>query len=778
MKYQSVTLFFAAFALWSAKTTAQKAPQLGKAPIDKVIAAMIPEEKAHLLLGTEMLGATIDGKPRMHAPGAAGATYGILRLGIPALLLADGPAGIRIEPHREGDTKTYYATAFPVGTSLASTWNTTLIERVGNAIGQEVKDYGVDVLLAPALNIQRNPLCGRNFEYYSEDPVVAGEIAAAYVNGVQANGVGTSVKHFAANNQETNRLSINEHITERAMREIYLKGFQIVIKKSSPWTVMSSYNKINGQYTSEREDLLTHILRKEWGFKGFVMSDWFGGYTDFASTGSASSNVTAQMVAGNDVLMPGTIFQYDALVAAIKSGTLSKDVVDRNIKSILEIALKSPAFKKMKYSNTPDLKGHAQIAREAAAEGMVLLKNEGNVLPYNASTGAVALFGITSYNFIAGGTGSGDVNEAYTISLMDGLNTAGYKVDEKLKALYVPFVAEEYKKENERRANSGGILATPKKMPELLLDSQAIAQAAKQNAVAVITIGRNSGENGDRQITADFYIAQDEIRLIENVSKSFHAEGKKVIVILNIGGVVETFSWKDKVDAILLAWQPGQEGGNAVADVVSGKVVPSGKLTMTFPVDFNNNPSSANWLGTPLNDPKDVVYEEGIYVGYRYFNTFNIKPSFEFGYGKSYTDFTYTDVKLSSAVFEDKITVTLTVTNTGKSAGKEAVQLYVSAPGVTVDKPESELKAFAKTKLLQPGASEVVTLQLTATELASFEDTKSAWVAEAGTYEVKIGASCRDIKLKASFVLKEEKVVEKVHNAFTTDVEVNEVKSK
>lgn len=759
------------------QANAQKNPQLGKAPIDVVINAMTAEEKASMLLGAEMHGAMLNGEPRLRVPGAAGSTFPIKRLGIPALILADGPAGIRIEPKRPNDTKTYYATAFPVGTALAATWNTELIEQVGKSIGNEVKEYGADVLLAPAINIHRNPLNGRNFEYYSEDPLIAGEIAAAYIKGVQSNGVGTSIKHFAANNQETNRLSINEHISHRAMREIYLKGFEIAIKKAQPWTVMSSYNKVNGVYTSERKDLLTDILRKEWGFKGFVMSDWFGGYQSFENLDKNVSNVVAQVEAGNDLMMPGMQLQHDKLVNAIKNGTISNEAVHNSIKRILETVLQSPIFKKQKYSNNPDLKAHAAITRQAATEGMVLLKNENNVLPYSIHTAPAAVFGITSYNFISGGTGSGDVNEAYSVSLLDGLKNAGYAIDQNLADLYIPFVANEFKKENDRREKSGGILATPKKMPELELETSLINAKAASSDIAIITIGRNSGENADRQISEDFYLAQDEISLINKVSKAFHTQGKKVIVILNIGGTVETASWKDKVDGILVAWLPGQEGGNSVADVLSGKVNPSGKLPMTFVVDYNNHPSAANWLGTPASNPKEVSYEEGVYVGYRFFNTFGVKPSYEFGFGKSYTDFKYSNISLSSKTFDKEITASITITNTGQKSGKETVQLYLSAPALKTDKPDSELKGFAKTKLLNPGESQTITFALNTSALSSFVESQQAWVAEKGTYNVKIGSSSTDIKESATFELQTQINGEKVHDAFKLDTDLKETSS-
>jgi len=744
-----------------------------------LVTKMTNDEKAAFLMGTGMPG--FDGiKPVVGAiegrvPGAAGGTYEIKRLGIPAIIVADGPAGLRIKPIRDNDSKTYYCTAFPVGTALASTWNEALIEKVGKAMGNEVKEYGVDVLLAPALNIHRNPLCGRNFEYYSEDPLVSGKIASAMVKGIQSNGVGTSIKHFAANNQETNRLSINEHISERAMREIYLKGFEIAVKESHPWTVMSSYNLINGTYTSARKDLLTEILRNEWGFKGIVMTDWFGGFAGAQSIMAGSSNVTQQLNAGNDLLMPGIAAQKKAIVENMQNKQLSREVIDTNVERILELVLKSPVMENYKYSDHPNLKENAQVTRQAASEGIVLLKNEKNVLPYTNKKGKVAAFGVTSYDFISGGTGSGDVNEAYTISLIEGLKNAGFSLDEELKNTYTPFVAKVKNIEMENRKKEG-FLALPKRLPELKLDKNAVEKTASEAELAIITIGRNSGEGGDRSIDNDFNLAADEVELINNVSEAFHAKGKKVVVIMNVGGVIETASWKDKADAILLSWQPGQEGGNSVADVFSGKVNPSGKLTMTFPVKYEDTPSAKNWLGTPVNDPTNVTYAEGIYVGYRYYNTFNVKPSYEFGFGSSYTNFDYTDVKLSSPTFDSKLTVSVIVKNTGKVSGKEVVEVYLSAPSKLIDKPKEELKAFGKTKELKPGESETLQLTLSPKDLASFLENRNAWIAEAGTYKVLVGTSSLNIKKTAQFSVPKEITVEKVKKAFDLDSKFTELK--
>ncbi|NUY80217.1 glycoside hydrolase family 3 C-terminal domain-containing protein [Flavobacterium sp. MAH-1] len=755
-------------------------PQLGKDPIDKVIDALTDEEKVGLVMGTGIKGfgekieavGDVDGR----VPGAAGNTFPVTRLGIPSIVLADGPAGLRISPTRKDDPNTYYATAFPVGTALASTWNLSLVENVGKAMGNEVKEYGVDVLLAPALNIHRNPLCGRNFEYYSEDPIVSGKIAAAMVNGVESQGVGTSVKHFAANNQENNRMSVNAHVSERAMREIYLRGFEIAVKESQPWTIMSSYNKVDGQYTSARKDLLTDILRDEWDFKGLVMSDWFAGYGGWKDLkdNNFSSDVVAQLSAGNDLIMPGMNAQRKAILVALKDGKLSRETLDKNVKRVLELILESPHFKKYKPSNKPNLKQNAQLTREAATEGMVLLKNDG-ALPYSDKTKQLALFGTTSYNFISGGTGSGDVNEAYTISLLDGLKNAGFKINSDLEKLYVPYTADLKSKDDERRKKEG-ILALAKRFPELQLERDAIEKAAIDSDFAIITIGRNSGENGDRIVSEDFDLADDEQHLINSVSSAFHKRSKKVVVILNVGGVIESASWKDRVDAILLAWQPGQEGGNSVADVLSGKVNPSGKLTMTWPVAYTDVSSAKNFPGTPENDPQDVTYEEGIYVGYRYYQTFGVKPSYEFGFGKSYTSFEYSNLKIGSKTFKDNVKVSVTVKNTGKIAGKEVVQLYVSAPSKTIDKPKMELKAFTKTKLLKPGESETLTVTLREKDLASFVENKSAWVAEKGIYTVSIGASSSDIKQSAGFDLPSEITVEKTTKAFAQDKSFTELR--
>ncbi|MDD2727208.1 MAG: beta-glucosidase [Proteiniphilum sp.] len=746
---------------------AQDPPQLGSASVDEVVDAMTPEEKVRLLIGTGMAGfsgeTAVVGATGQLVPGAAGTTYAIPRLGIPAVVLADGPAGLRITPVREGDDQTYYATAFPVGTTLAATWNTELVEQVGKAMGNEVLEYGVDVLLAPALNIHRNPLCGRNFEYYSEDPVVSGKMAAAMTNGVQSNGVGVSLKHFAANNQETNRMGNDSRVTPRALREIYLKGFEIAVRESAPWTIMSSYNKINGTYAPENHDLLTTILRDEWGYDGMVMTDWFGG-----------KDAPAMVHAGNDLLMPGTPQQYEAILAAVKEGGICEADLNRNVKHILRLIVASPRFKGYAFSNRPDLQAHAAVTRQSAGEGMVLLKNDAAALPLPASVKQVAAYGISSYDFISGGTGSGDVNEAYTVSLVAGLRNAGYRLNSQLKEAYETYIAGENEK-NKPDPNNPLAAFMPKVRPgEFVPASATLAQHAKESDVALITIGRTSGEFADRTLEGDFLLTDVEKKMIEAVSKAYKAEGKKTVVILNIGGVIETASWKHLPDAILVAWQSGQEGGNTVADLLSGKMNPSGKLPMTFPVHYMDAASSANFpwdpavvklagggfMGRP-DDGRDPVanvdyttYEEDIFVGYRYFDSFRKEVSYPFGYGLSYTTFEYDNPMIRET--PDEVIVSIDVINSGTIPGKEAVQLYVTAPqNPSLPKPAKELKAFGKTSELKAGEKQTVTLKVAKSDLASYDNEQCAWVVDPGRYDMLVAASSRDVRQTLPLTLTE-----------------------
>lgn len=755
----------------SLQATAQDLPQLGKSSINDVIKAMTIEEKISLLIGAasenSATGAVV-GRTEAIVPGAAGTTVAIPRLGIPATVLADGPAGLRIAPTREGTDATFYCTHFPVETLLASTWNTELVGEVGRAMGSEVLKYGADVLLAPATNIMRNPLCGRNFEYYSEDPLLAGKIAAAMIRGVQSNGVGTSLKHFAVNNQEINRTAIDARLSPRPLREIYLKPFEIAVKEAQPWTVMTSYNKINGTYASQRADLVTSILRDEWGFEGLVMSDWHGGI-----------DAVEQVRAGNDLMMPGTARQREQLREAILAGTLSMRDVDKSVKRMLEYLLRTPRFKAYAYDNRPDLTAHADVTRRSAAEGMVLLENRNEALPLGRQIRKAAVFGTTSYDLIAGGTGSGDVNHAYVVSLIEGLEKAGIKPEASLRKEYEKYISIETPKLKQL-----AWFMPSERVLEMRVEKERLRKLAKSQDVALITIGKTSGEFVDRKLNSNFNLTEEERMLIGNVCEAFHAERKKVIVILNVCGVVETASWSAEPDAVLVAWMAGQEGGNTIADILTGKVNPSGKLPMTFPVAYADVPSAGNFADPDRLTDKDLVdlmnsleehtgdnsqnrkdidysnYEEGVFVGYRHFDTQKKQVAYPFGYGLSYTNFAYSDLKIELS--GDLFTVTFEIKNTGNQAGKEVSQLYVSAPGQDMPKPAQELKAFAKTRLLEPGESERVTLTVNADDLASFSEDASAWVRENGVYEFHLGASSRDIRLKGNVEVI-GKIVERVY---------------
>ena len=783
MKY----FFFSLLAIAAILTGCTSAENKKVINQDDMIARLSLEDKARFVIGTGMAGFSgedaVIGATRTLVPGAAGTTYPLDSLGIPAVVLADGPAGLRIDATREGDSATYYCTHFPIGTLLASTWNTDLVEEVGAAIGNEVKEYGADVLLAPAVNIMRNPLCGRNFEYYSEDPLVAGKTAAAYIKGVQSNGVGTSIKHFAANNQETNRMNNDAHISQRALREIYLKGFEIAIKESKPWTVMTSYNYINGTYTSESKDLVETILRDEWGYEGTVMTDWFGG-----------KDGAAQMWAGNDMLQPGKKEQFDSIVAGVKSGKLAEADLDRSVRRTLNLVEKCPRFQGYQYSNKPDLKAHAEVTRQSAAEGMVLMKNE-KALPFDKAIKNVALYGNTSYDFIAGGTGSGNVNHAYVASLLDGIKNGGYVVSEELKTAYETYLDDCKKKQEAEieaaakkdpdKANLLRFMPKPLPAEKNFTDGEVMSQAANAD-IAVITLGRLSGEFLDRKV-ADFNLSDSERRLIEQVCDVYHKAGKQVVVLLNIGGVIETASWKDLPDAILCAWQPGQEGGNSVVDVLSGKQSPSGKFTMTWPILFTDAFSARNF---PIDlDPRiDMMnqgqkgnlrnvdftdYEEDIYVGYRYFDSFGVAVSYPFGFGLSYTTFEYSDAKINKK--GDGYEVTVTVKNSGEFDGKEVVELYISAPdNKAANKPAKELKAFAKTRNLKPGEKETVKLFVKTEDLASFDEAASAWVVSGGEYQFLVGASSQDIKVTLKADVKGQET--KVHSVLKPQVQMNLLK--
>ena len=791
-KLLTIGLFTATFTM---TTNAQ--PQLRADNIDEVLKAMTLEEKAKLLVGGANnffgTGAVVGGEADLVA-GAAGTSPAIPRLGIPATVLTDGPAGVRIDPTRKGTDKTYYATAFPIGSCLASTWNTELVSKVGEAIGNETKEYRCDVILGPGMNLHRNPLCGRNFEYYSEDPLLTGKIAAAYINGVQSQGAGVSAKHFAVNSQETDRTAVDERVSQRAARELYLRGFEIAVRESDPWTIMASYNQVNGQYSMGNHDLLTKILRDDWGYKGIVMTDWIGIREGLETI--------SEVHAGNDLMEPGQPAQVEEIIKGVKEGKLDIADVDRNVRRMLEYIVKTPSFHQFPASNAPDFKAHAAITRQSAAEGIVLLKNngvlpfrtEGNLSPLTSHHSplikTVALFGENSYDFLSGGTGSGCVHPPYVVDMLQGLENAGIKSSATLTDIYrkyidyarVKFQAERHPAKWFQTEYMG-----QQKYPEISLSPIAIDKEVKAADAAIITIGRQAGEGIDRDIDTEFNLIPEERSLIVDVCNAFHAAGKPVIVIINSGSVIETASWSGYPDAILCAWQPGMEGGNSIADLLTGKVNPSGKLTMTWPIAATDHASTKNFPGNiddysfqmmvgnkmPIPGHAYTNHEEDIYVGYRYFDTFNREVAYPFGFGLSYTTFEMSKPAVK-AKGNSAVEVSVTVKNTGAVAGKEVAQVYVTAPKGRLEKPAQELKAFAKTRELQPGESQTLTMTIPVRDLASFDEAGSQWLTEAGTYTFRIGFSSRDIKASLPLALKE--YTEKTTNALAPQQTLNLLK--
>ena len=753
--------------------------------IDEVLKAMTIEEKAKLLVGGANnffgAGAVVGGEADLVA-GAAGTTPRIERLGIPATVLTDGPAGVRIDPTREGTTQTYYATAFPIGSCLASTWNTELVSRVGEAIGNETKEYRCDVILGPGMNLHRNPLCGRNFEYYSEDPLVTGKIAAAYIKGVQSQGAGVSAKHFAVNSQETDRTSVDERVSQRAARELYLRGFEIAVRESDPWTIMASYNKVNGEFSMGNYDLLTKILREDWGYKGIVMTDWIG-----IRKGLPTIN---EVHAGNDLMEPGQPAQVQEIIEGIKSGKLSMEDVDRNVRRMLEYIVKTPSFNNYPYTNKPDFEAHAAITRQSAAEGIVLLKNNGALPWKDGKIKTVALFGENSYDFLSGGTGSGCVHPPYVVDMLTGLKNAGINSSATLTDIYrkyIDYARVKFQAERHPAKWFQTEMMGQQKYPEIGISPIAIDKEVAGADAAIITIGRQAGEGIDRDIATEFNLVPEELALIKDVCNAFHQAGKPVVVIINSGSVIETASWSGYPDAILCAWQPGMEGGNSVADLLTGKVNPSGKLTMTWPLAATDHPSTKGYPGTMDFYTYEVTrgyvgqvagydytnHDEDIYVGYRFFDTFNREVAYPFGFGLSYTTFEFSK-PVVKAKGKDAVEVSVTVKNTGVVSGKEVAQIYVQAPKGKLEKPAQELKTFAKTRELQPGESQTLTMTIPVRDLASFDEAGSQWLTEAGSYTFRIGNSSRNLPLSASLTLKE--YTEKVNNALAPQQKLNLLK--
>ncbi len=739
--------------------------------IPRLLKEMSLEQKARLLVGA---GGS-DETPSHCTPGAAGWTYPIHSLGIPSINLADGPVGPRINPMpwekltvvydsnglpweiSSGETdndsgkEPSWCTAFPSTVALAATFDTHAAHNQGIIMGKESAAYGIDVLLTPGVNIVRNPLCGRNFEYYSEDPFLTGALASELIKGVQSQGVGTSLKHFVANNQQTGKKFNDARITQRALREIYLPAFEKCVREAKPWTVMGSYNKIGGQFTQTNPELMQKLLRDEWGYDGLVLTDW--------TVRRPTADLLNARVA---LIMPGSEDIVQEIISVVNDGSVSQAALDSCVADILRLDARSLTAAGWKRS-MPDLAAGAAMSRQIGAEGMVLLKNDNTTLPLKKGS-KISLFGTGAYMSIGGGTGSSNVNKKHIVDIDKGLENAGYIVNKNLQNLYHAY--------NDTQAQlNEAVPGCPSwqkisyhrpVIPEMSLAKAApyIAQQAKANDAAVIVISRSSGETADRQLKNDFNLSVIEHNMIRQVCDAFHAQGKPVVLVLNVCGMMEIASWRDIPDAILVAWFPGQECGDAVADILSGDVNPSGRLPLTFPLHYRDLPSSRNYpyLGQTEGKNFDYTnYEEDIWVGYRYFDTSGREVAYPFGYGLSYTEFDYTDAKVKRK--GDKTTVSVTVTNTGKIQGREVVQLYVSAPEDSIlPKPAAELRGFAKTRNLAPGGSERISITVTDNDLASFDEANSQWKTAKGTYLARLGRHVGNYIESLPFEIKKEKI--------------------
>jgi beta-glucosidase len=614
--------------------------------------------------------------------------------------------------------------------------------------------------------------------------LLTGKIAAAYIQGVQSQGAGVSAKHFAVNSQETDRTSVDERVSQRAARELYLRGFEIAVRESNPWTIMASYNQVNGQYSMGNHDLLTKILRDDWGYKGIVMTDWIGIREGLPTI--------SEVHAGNDLLEPGQPAQVNEIIKGVKEGKLDMADVDRNVRRMLEYIVKTPSFHKYPASNAPDFKAHAAITRQTAAEGIVLLKNNG-ILPWKqGAIKTVALFGEKSYDFLSGGTGSGCVHPPYVVDMLEGLKNAGIQSSATLTDIYrkyIEFAKTKFQAERHPAKWYQLEYFGQQKYPEIAISPIAINKEVNAADAAIITIARQAGEGVDRDIATEFNLVPEEHSLILDVCNAFHAAGKPVIVIINSGSVIETASWSSYPDAILCAWQPGMEGGNSIADLLLGKVNPSGKLTMTWPIAATDHESTKNFPGQidyytfkdmvgakkPIPGHAYTNHEEDIYVGYRYFDTFQKNVAYPFGFGLSYTTFSFSK-PVVKAKGKDAVEVSITVKNTGATAGKEVAQVYVQAPKGRLEKPAQELKAFAKTRELQPGESQILTMIIPVRDLASFDEASSQWLTEAGTYTFRIGNNSRNIEATAT--LKIAEYTEKTSNALAPQQELKLLKQK
>ncbi len=659
--------------------------------IKSIISQMTLEEKATLCTGASNWSTTP-----------------IERLGVPEMIVSDGPHGVRrvADIHSMGQ-HSLPATCFPTASCTASTWDVDLIKQMGIALAEECIALNVDVLLGPGANMKRSPLGGRNFEYFSEDPFLAGELAANFINGVQSKGVGTSLKHFAANNQEFQRFSISADIDERTLREIYLPAFEKAVKQAQPWTVMCSYNKVNGTFASEHDQLLNEILKEEWGFEGLVVSDW-----------GAVRNRVAALKSGLDWEMPGPQdLRVKAVVEAIRSGKLDEAVLDESVRRILRIVFKAKETPK---GGDFDVEAHHELARKIAADGMVLLKNDG-LLPLNGQH-HIAVIGQSAENAHFQGGGSSHINPT---------------------RVAMPYKELQSRAENAELTYAEGYPTDNSFRQDMIDKAVELAQVADVALLYIALPTFKESEGYDRQ---DLDLTEQQVALIKAVSKV----QPKTVVVLNNGAPVAMTEWMNGVSAVLEGWMMGQAGGAALADILFGRVCPSGKLAETFPLKLADTPSHINWPGGAGR----VNYGEGIFIGYRYYEARELPVLFPFGHGLSYTTFEYSNAKVSSNNFKDVdgLTVTVNITNTGKLAGKEIVQVYVHDHKSDLIRPQKELKGFAKVEL-QPAETKTVSISLDFRAFAYYHPEYKQWITEDGDFDILIGASSADIRSHLSATL-------------------------
>lgn len=686
--------------------------QLTEAGIPLLLQAMTAEEKALLTVGDWGDVTPFSGKTQV-----------MEKYGIPAVVFSDGPNGVRTNQ----DTVWY-----PSCSMLAATWNRDIAANIGKQIGEDAIAVGVDVMLGAGMNIQRTVLGGRNFEYFSEDAYLSGKMAASYTLGMQSTGVGVSLKHYAVNNQETSRSTVSANLTERALREVYLRGFGYAVRESQPMTIMSSYNQVNGTYSSTNKDLLD-ILHIEFGYDGLVVSDW-----------DASGSQTDRVNAGNDLSQRGSAAHYADICASIQSGTLSEEALNQAAEHVLRLVCRSYRYLHSgeKINSKIQYREQRADALAAAQEAIVLLKNENQTLPMQGKK--VALFGNGSYDTVYGGDGSGYVSSSACVSISAGIRKAGYTLLSELNTAYRSAKVTE---------------------AQVTVTDAECAKYAKSADIAVLTLSRKTAEGVDHTNTkGDYLLSDEEYALISRVSAAFHAQNKKLVVLINTGNPIETASWEEMADAILYVGLTGEQTGTAIASVLSGEVNPSGKLTQTWPIAYADAPYAETFPGSAAS----VTYNDDIYVGYAYYTTFGVKTAYSFGYGLSYTDFTYSDFAFVGNsqlyVAEDTLTFSVKVTNTGAVAGKEVVELYVSKPDGKNEQPAYLLCGFAKTELLQPNQSQTMEIVVSTEDLATYLTDSADWVLEVGTYTFTVAASVTDARATLYLSVQKQILVADVEN--------------